>query len=53
MSEKITIKDIARLAGVSVGSVSTVFSKKSTNVHLSEQTRDKNASGMLSGFTKN
>lgn len=41
MSEKITIKDIARLAGVSVGSVSTVFSKKNTNVHLSEQTRAK------------
>ena len=36
-----TIKDIARLAGVSVGSVSTAFSKKSTNVHLSEATREK------------
>lgn len=41
MTRKITIKDIARLAGVSVGSVSTVFSKKSSNVHLSAQTREK------------
>ena len=41
MTKKITIKDIARLAGVSVGSVSTVFSKKNSNVHLSAQTREK------------
>ena len=41
MEKRMTIKDIARLAGVSVGAVSTAFSKKSTNVHLSEATREK------------
>ena len=41
MEKRMTIKDIARLAGVSVGAVSTAFSKKSSNVHLSEKTREK------------
>ena len=41
MGKRMTIKDIARLAGVSVGAVSTAFSKKSSNVHLSEATREK------------
>ena len=41
MVRGITIKEIARLAGVSVGSVSTVFSKKNTNVHLSAETRER------------
>ena len=41
MGKRITIKDIARLAGVSVGAVSTAFSKKNSNVHLSEATREK------------
>jgi len=39
MVQRITIKEIAQLAGVSVGAVSTVFSKRATNVHLSEETR--------------
>ncbi len=41
MGHAITIKEVARLAGVSVGSVSTVFSKKDTNVHLSAETRER------------
>ena len=41
MEHAVTIKDIARLAGVSVGAVSTVFSKKNTNVHLSPETRQR------------
>ena len=41
MVRGITIKDIAKLAGVSVGAVSTVFSKKNTNVHLSPETRQR------------
>lgn len=38
---RITIKDIAKLAGVSVGAVSTAFSNKKSNVLLSEATRKK------------
>ena len=41
MSHKITIKEIARLAGVSVGAASTAFSRKRTNVHLSSETRQR------------
>ena len=41
MVRGITIKEIARLAGVSVGAVSTVFSKRATNVHLSDETRER------------
>ena len=41
MGKRMTIKDIAQLAGVSVGAVSTAFSKKTSNVHLSEATREK------------
>lgn len=41
MGKRMTIKDIAQLAGVSVGAVSTAFSKKASNVHLSEATREK------------
>lgn len=41
MGKRMTIKDIAQLAGVSVGAVSTAFSKKASNVHLSDATREK------------
>ena len=41
MGKRMTIKNIAQLAGVSVGAVSTAFSKKKSNVHLSEATREK------------
>ncbi len=39
MGHSVTIKDVARAAGVSVGAVSTAFSKKTSNVHLSPGTR--------------
>ncbi len=39
VGQTVTIKDIARKAGVSVGAVSTAFSKKVSNVHLSPETR--------------
>ena len=41
MAHRITIKEIARLAGVSVGAASTAFSRKRTNVHLSGETRQR------------
>lgn len=41
MGKRMTIKDIAQIAGVSVGAVSTAFSKKSSNVHLADETREK------------
>ena len=39
MGQTVTIKDIARKAGVSIGAVSTAFSKKASTVHLSPETR--------------